>query len=444
MPDILDLAQLAVRSAISAGAEWADAAVVSGRSVGVIVENSSIQECEVVRDYGLGVRAFWRGGIGSATSTALDETVAREVGAQAAAMARATHEDPSFVSLPQPAPWQDVPGRWDDAVAGLPAERVVEWCRAGIAEARAIAPEVALSGGANMDTGEKAIASSTGVAVHLRGTEVGISFFAVVAHGDDVGSYFEYDVARRMSDFEPTGVGAKATREALRYLGARQIATARLPLVLAPMAGGGLVGAALGAANAESVQRRRSFMAGKEGHAIAAPCLHVREEPFVPGGLASTGVDGEGVPKVARALIDRGVLTTYLHNSYTANKQQVPNTAHATRGGGAGVGIGLSNLQIEPGTKTEAELIAEIDEGLYISYGELQPDPASGDVSATVDFGFKIEHGALAYPVATTMIGSDVFELLSHIDAVSRDFREEPGMIVPSLRIDGVMVIGGE
>ena len=444
MPDILDIAQLAVRSAMDSGAEWADASALSGHSVSVMVENSSIRECEVVRDQGVGVRAFFRGGMGSASTTAIDEGAARKAGEQAAAMARATHGDPEFVCLPDPQPWEDVEGLWDDAVAGLPADKVVEWCQRGIEEAREVAPEVALSGGATLDCGEEAIASSTGVAISDRDTDVSISFSAVIVRGEDVGAYFEYDVARRLSDFEPEGIGRKATQEALRFLGAQQITTARLPLVLGPMAVSGLIASTIGAASAEGIQRKRSFMIGKEAEQIAASCLHVREEPFVPAGLASTAADGEGQLKVARALIDHGVLTTYLHNSYTANKAKTPTTAHATRdGSSAAVGIGFSNLQIDPGAKTEAELIAEIDDGLYVSLGGLQPDTATGDISATIDFGFKIEKGQLAYPVATTMVGSSAFEMLMNTDAVSSDYREEPGMIVPSLRIDAIMVVGG-
>ena len=60
-----------------------------------------------------------------------------------------------------------------------------------------------------------------------------------------------------------------------------------------------------------------------------------------------------------------------------------------------------------------------------------------------VDFGFKIEKGELAYPVKTTMIGSNVFEMLARLNAVSSDYRQEPGSIMPSLRFDDIMVAGG-
>jgi len=444
MPDLLDIAQAAVQAAMSSGAEWADAAVTSGRSVGVMVENSSLTECEVVRDCGIGVRAFHRGGMGSSTTTMLDEASARQTGEQSAAMAKATHGDPDFVALPAPAKFDEVPGRWDDAVAGLPADQVVQWCQMAIEEAKDVAGDVALSGGAGLDCTQRALASSTGVAVASRGTNVSASFFAVVARQDDVGSYFEYDAARQLTQFEPEGIGRKATLEALRFMGARHIESGRMAILLGPMAVCSMLSATISAANAEGVQRNRSFMIGKEGLSIAAEGLTVREEPFVPAGLSSAAVDGEGVPKKARALIDHGVLTTYLHNSYTANKAKVENTAHAVRGGSSpSVSIGTANLQVDRGGLTEAELIAQIDDGLYISYGGLEPDSSTGDVSATVDFGFRIQNGELVYPVKTTMIGSNIFELLQAIDAVSSDYREEPGIIVPSLRIGDVMVIGG-
>jgi len=212
-----------------------------------------------------------------------------------------------------------------------------------------------------------------------------------------VGSYFEYDVARRLEDFEPVGVAGQATEQAGNFLGARHIKTTRLPVVMGPLSADGFLTAPIEAADAESIQRERTFMVGKGGEQIGSKTITVIEDPFVPAGVSSQGWDAEGVPKQKRALIDAGVLTTYLHNSYTANKAGVDNTAHAARGGySPSVGISASNLLIEPGQLTEAELIAEIDEGLYINAAQVQPDAASGDLSVTVDFGFKIERGQLA------------------------------------------------
>lgn len=441
MSDLLIVAQKAVDAAMSAGADFADAWCSEYREVGVGVENTSLRECEVQRSYSISVRAYSRGGMGLSYAETHNMADVIDCGRLAADLARIADPDLDFVALPEPAAIPaPVDGLFDDKVAGLSVRDVVAWCTSAIEEAREIAPEVRLEGGADLTVGASAIASSTGIGLSREGTSAEISFQSIVFEGNDIGVYFEYDTARRLADFVPAGVAAKATSEARKYFGGRSIGTRRLPIVLGPMAASGLLFSTIQAANAESVQRDRSFLSGKEGRKIASELLTIRECPFVPGGISSQIYDGEGTPKTERDLISSGILTSYLHNSYTANKAKVANTGHGSRGGSGKIGISFANPQVACGTRTLAELIADIDEGLYVDYGGLQPEMASGDISATVDFGFKIENGKLAYPVSTTMIGSDAFELLGKIDAVSSDYREEPGMIVPSLRILDIQV----
>jgi PmbA protein len=443
MPSILELAQHAVAAAMKAGADFADAYCGVVRHADVAMDNSSVLDCHVIRDYGIGVRAFHHGGMGSSTVQSLEPDEVARCGEEAATIAKIAHPDPDFVSLPDPSEAPEIDGLFDEQVAGLPAEAVVQWCKEAIAEALDVSPEARVSGGAGFSVGEGAIASSTGIALTRPGTQVEISVEATIQRGDEVGFYFDYDIARRMADFAPVGVGAKACREALRFLGARPVETLRTSLVLGPLAVAEMLGAVIGAASADHIQRSRSFLIGKEGARIASDCLTIREVPFWPAGISSTSHDGEGVAKQELTLLDRGVLTTYLHNSYTAHKAGVPNNAHATRGGyGGAVGIGVANLQITPGARPEADLIADLQDGLYISFAALTPNPTSGEVSATIDFGFRIIGGEIAYPVKTAMVGSDAFTLLGAIDAVSSDYREEPGMIVPSLRLHGIQVAG--
>lgn len=443
MGRLLDAAQKAVSSATAAGADFVDAFCSETKEIEIDVENNSIHDCQVIRDYGVGVRAFCSGGMGISSAQSLDPEACAECGRRAVRLARAAQPDPDFVALPGVGQKQDVQQLFDDTLAGLPAETVVQWCADAIEEAQAEYGDVRLEGGASLIAGTSALASSTGIAIERAGTLVNIGFQAIVISDGDVGIYFEYDAARRMEDFVPRGVAEKATRQAREYLGARSIDTGRMTLVLGPLTVSGMLGSVVGAASAESVQRNRSFLGGREGEQIASDLLTIRECPFVPAGLGSQPYDGEGVPKVERNLIDRGVLTTYLHNSYTANKAGVDNTAHASRSGySGGVGISTANLQVETGDRPEAELISEIDEGLYIAYAGLRPDTASGDISATVDFGFKIEDGERAYPVSTTMIGTTAMQMLSNIEAVSSDYREEPGIIAPSLRIRDIQVAG--
>ncbi len=441
MSELLGLAQTAVEAAQAAGADFSDAYCSDGTEVSVEVEKSSINYCSTIRDQGLSVRAYVDGGQGFATVQQLTAESARETAERAVAMARAAHPDPDFVRLPDPTEAAPVPELFDEEMAGLDAGAFVDWCLRGIDEAMTVADDAIVQGGAGASWGDSALASSTGVAVSKRGSSAGLSFFVIIPRGDDIGTFFEQDMARRMEDLEIEGVAEKAAEEALRQLGSQPVPTARVPIVLAPLTTMGLVGSVVGAASAESVQRNRSWLAGSEGEQVAGDVLTVREEPLVPAGLRSSEYDGEGVAREPRALIDAGVLTTYLHNSYTAFKAGVEPTGHASRSGySSSVGISPSNLQIQPGEKTEAELISEIDDGIFVAYAGLSPNSVTGEVSTTLDFGFRIEDGECTTPISTTLIGSTGEELLGNIDAVSSDYREEPGLILPSLRISDVQI----
>ena len=271
-----------------------------------------------------------------------------------------------------------------------------------------------------------------------------VEVFSIVREGDDVGSFYDFTRARRLGDLKPHAELARsATGRAVSFLGARPVASGDMPVVLGPLAAFSFLHSVVGAADAESVQRGRSFLAGKKDARIADEQLEIVEDPLCPAGLSSCACDAEGTPHARRALIQNGVLTGYLHNAVTASRGREPLTGHAERAGYMdSVGIGVTNLKIRPGSVKENDLISSIKKGLYVVMGSLSPNPVNGVVSGTVDYGFAIENGALGRPVASVMIGGDVFELLNRIDAVSSDFREEPGNVMPALRIGKARVAG--
>jgi PmbA protein len=213
-----------------------------------------------------------------------------------------------------------------------------------------------------------------------------------------------------------------------------------MTLVLGPLAAHGLLGAVVGAANAESVQRRRSYLVGKLGRRIASERLSIADDPLVARGMRSGAHDGEGTPCRRLAVVEGGVLASLLHNAYTAGKAGTKSTGHGTHSGS----IRPTNLLPALGQKTAAELLAEVEEGIYLEAGEIRPDPASGDISASIDFGFYVKDGSIQYPVESAMLGANVFDLLGGLDAVSSDARREPGAVMPTLRIRDVQIAGSE
>jgi len=92
--------------------------------------------------------------------------------------------------------------------------------------------------------------------------------------------------------------------------------------------------------NGDSVYRGASFLAGKLGHKIAGDNVTIIDDGTVPGGFGTSPFDGEGVPTRRTVVIEKGVLSSYLLNTYTAKKLGLKTTGNASRGLAGTPGIG--------------------------------------------------------------------------------------------------------
>ena len=439
--DLIDVAEAAMKAAQAAGADWTDAVASWGHSFGVNFERNTIRETEADRGGGVGVRAFVNGGMGIATVNRLDHASAVEVGQAAAELARAASPDPDFNALPEPQQLPPEPECFDERVAGMPAARLVELCGELIQRTVAQRDGVYAAGGAGAQASQWAMVSCTGIAVTRRTASIGVGLQVSVWEDDRAASYFDGIGARRLEDFKWEDIPAEVVDRAAQLLDERPLPTGLYDIVLDFVPAHHWLAGIIHRCNAEDIQRGRSFMAGKEGEAIAPELLTVTEDPFIPWGAASAAFDGEGVPTRRRNLIDRGVLTTYLHNSYTAGKAGVEPTGHASRSGfNPHVSIGTSNLLVQPGERPLNELIGDIERGIFIVMGGPSPNPITGQVSETIDGGFLIQNGEIQHAVKGAMLTGDIFAILGNIDAVSSDYRERAGAIMPAVRIRQVQV----
>jgi len=436
----LDLCQNCVRRAVALGAEWCDVSAGAVRDISVTIEKTGIKTADAGQGEDVAIRCFVRGGMGYAAATGRERRDVDAAVERAVALAKEATPDPDFKCLPPPEPAAEVEGLFDDAVAGLSVQEVVRIAVANIEAARAMEPEVNLSGHVGLSVGQGALASSTGVALATRGTEIDADIEALVKRGSDSGFFYDFDFGRFLADTQLQAVSRSAIEGARRFLGARRIGSGRMTLVLGPLASAGLLGGIVGAANAESIQRGRSYLCGKVGERIAGEHLTIVDNGLIPRGARSGAHDGEGTRRRPLTIVDRGRLASLLHNSYTAGKACTESTGHGTHSGG----IAPTNLRPALGPKTAAEILREVKEGIYLESGEIRPDPASGDISASIDFGFYVKDGQIVHPVESAMIGGNVLDLLPRLDAVSSDAREEPGILMPTLRIQDVQIAGTE
>jgi PmbA protein len=457
-PDLtnLDLESLAadvVALAVKAGASDAEVVAREGDEFSVNVRMGQVETLKESGSRGLGLRVFL--GTRSASTSTSDLTAEgiRQLVEGALALAKVTEEDP-FTGLPERAEFGSLAGDlhlYDEDVYSLPGPERIEWARRAEAAALAADPRITNSDGGSFDaaTGRKVLANSRGFVGSYRASYAGVSAAPLA---QDTNGTMQRDgwwsSARRLKDLEsPEAIGKEAARRTLRRLGARRVATQRVPIVFAPEVAQSLIGSVFEAASGDSIWRSASFLAGRLGEQIAAPGLTIIDDntmllPSGMGGFGTSPFDGEGLPSLRTVVIENGVLSNYLLNTYTARKLGMKSTHNASRGLAGTPGIGCGNLYLEPGTQTPEEILAGVTAGLYVTglmgFGV---NVVTGDYSRGAT-GLWIENGQLTHAVEEVTIAGNLAEMLRNVTAIGNDLEFRGAVASPTVRIDGMTIAG--
>ncbi len=438
MSEYSELARKICHIVMQKGAHFADVEIVDRRNLHLEVEKNGVHYSRESIEAAVSVRAIINGATGVSRVSGVNIEEAKAAASRAVEIARLAHPDPDFVTLPSPSNYPSIPGLYDEKLARMSAEELISLYLKEVDGALSVQPEALVNGAIRLEISENVLVNSLGVENQSPNTYVGCHIACVVKNGEYVGAFDDYDVARILDDFNPQGLGVRTCTEAMKYRDARSIRNACLPVILGPLATKYLFWAVGLGAGAEKIQRKRSFLSDKKGQRIAPPFLSLRDDAYIPGGISSGACDGEGALRKKVTIIDHGIFVGHLHSTYTAHKAKEDNTGHGSRFGGTYPTNIVPNL----GDITEAEMIADTQEGIYVNSCFLFPNMVTGDISATIDYGYKIEKGVLVYPLKNTMMGIHILELLQKIDAISSDYREEPGQIMPTVRIQNVKVAG--
>jgi PmbA protein len=442
--DALTLLTDLIAKAKAAGAHAADAVLVDSSSLSVAYRLGNPEKVERSESGDIGLRLFIgkRQAIVSSvdrSSLALDELVERAV-----AMARIVPEDP-FCGLADPEQLaRDVP-HLDICDPAEPApEALVDQARRAEDAARAV-PGVTNSEGAEAGWGRSrvALAASNGFAhcYDVSSSQIAVSVLAGDAQGGMERDY-DYSAAVYFADLEePEAVGHSAGHRAVRRLGARKAKTARVPVVYDPRVSRGILGHLASAINGPAITRGTSFLKDCLGKLVLPPGMNIIDDPHRPRGLRSKPYDGEGLPNRRQAIVEDGVLTTWILDLRSARQLSMASTGHAARGTGGPPSPATTNLWLEPGPVTVAEMISDIPSGFYVTelFG-MGINGVTGDYSRGAS-GFWIDGGELVHPVNEVTVAGNLKDMLRHLTAAN-DLVFRYGVDAPTLRIDGMTVAG--
>jgi PmbA protein len=439
----LDLLHALLARARAAGAERADAILVARTSLSVERRLGNTETLERSESRDLGLRVFCGAKSAIVSAGHADPAHFATLAERAVAMARVVPDDPYADLCDDAAPPADATSL-DLVDAAEPAVEVLI-SRAEAAEAAALAvPGVTNSegGSAGFGRSEVYLATSAGFAGAYTRTGHSVSASVLAGEGTAMQRDYDYHSAVHLSDLDdPAAIGHSAGERAVARLNPTRPKTGRMPVLYDPRVSSSLVGHLSSAINGASVARGTTFLKDRMGAKLFRDGVFIHDDPRRVRGSRSGTFDGEGVPTTPRALIEDGVLTTWLLDSRSARQLGLRTTGHASRGTGGPPGPSATNLYLAAGALTPADLMSDIAEGIYITeLIGMGINGMTGDYSRGAA-GFMIRGGALAEPVAEITVASNLLDMFAAM-IPANDLAFRRGTDAPTVRVDGMTVAG--
>lgn len=437
LPDRTALEESAARAltaARNAGADGAEVHVGAGRALTVSVRMGEVESVQFQRDRDLGLTVYVGQRSGSASTTDLSDAGIREAAEAAAAIARASGEDPcsglpEADQLAREFPDLDLFYPWP-----MTAEDALELARSCEAAGLAVDTRIKGSEGASVDTRQNrgVLANSLGFSGYRESSEHSLGC-AVIA-SDDAGMQqgYWYDSRRAPDDLMAAqDIGRRAGERAVAHLGAKKLTTRRVPVLFAAEVARSLFGSFCAAISGGALYRRSSFLLDQIGETIFAPAIQLRQRPFLQRAAASAAYDSEGVATCDRELVVDGVLQGYLLGSYSARKLGLRSTGNAG---------GVFNLVVDSTAGDFDALLREMGTGVLVT--DLMGQGANlitGDYSRGAA-GFWVENGVIVHPVQEITLAGTLPEMFRGIRAVGSDVDVRGGVRCGSVLIDALTV----
>ncbi len=374
---------------------------------------------------GIGIRVIRDGRTGFAYAGTLDPGAIAEVLAEARDnLSFGTRDE--WAGLAEPDGVDVVPQElWSEALASYGTDKKIEITKELERLTLSIDPRVRVDDANYADVMvESAVSSTTGIRRSGRENGCYVSVSTMADDGDETQTGFGFGVGRSPDQFDLEKAARDAADRATRLLGATKPNSRRVSVVFDPYVTAMLLGVISSTLNGEAVAKGRSLFKDRVGEVVASPLFTLVDDPTNPLAYTATDLDGEGLAARRNHLISDGVLNGFVHNSYSARRVGAKSTGNAVRGGFKGTpGVGCLALQLLPGTRDQAALVADVEDGVLVQTVQglhSGVNPISGDFSVGAS-GLTITNGQLGAPVREFTIASTLQRMLLDVVEVGAD-----------------------
>jgi len=441
--DVLSVIQPLIQTAEKEGADEAELYALNRSEKTVNFETSALKSASSSRVQGVGIRVLVNKSLGFASANSFEKNRIIEALQDAILIAKTTPSmDHYFLSKPQKI--KSVKDLYSEDTAHLSMDEIIDNGKVILKHISDFDSRVSVeSGKLYSRVDEYAIATSTGIEAAEKKTALSWQVLGWAVDESDIGSFeFEVDSVVSTSDLD-LETGAKMfSQNALRNLGAKKSDAFKGVAIFAPYAAYDLFEMLITSAKATAIQAGSSFLQDKLGERIAVPDLTVTDDGSSPNNVSSSSFDREGIPGGPLNILESGVFKGVLHNTFTANKDGLTSTGHASGGFRSAPDIGATNIEIHKGKTSLDQLLSEVNRGIYIQRVSMSPGFTSGDFSAVMKGGQLIENGELTTILKEMTVTGNLFDALQNITGISKEQKSlrvpSQSRLIPYIRIDNL------
>lgn len=290
------------------------------------------------------------------------------------------------------------------------------------------------------------IANSKGLDLHKKEAYTVLAVGLLAAEMKDKKSAYEVEVIHDLSKFDSQKYIDKLVEKTVSQLNAASVKSGSYNVIFKNEVFASLLSALASIFNGERAHKGLSPLAGKCDMLIFDEKITIVDDPLLKDGYASSPFDDEGVASYKKAVVEKGVLKTYLHSLKSAELMQTASTGNGYKAGYAsGVSVHPTNFYIEAGDDSYDDLIKEMDHGIIIT--ELNGlhaglNPISTDFSLQSS-GYLVENGEIVKPVNLFTTAANFLEMMKHVEGIGNDLKFNlSGVGSPSIYFKDIAISG--
>lgn len=449
MNDYRNLAADLVAALKKQGADSCDVYIVTNARFNTTLRVGKIEKLEQSTSKGLGLRVIKNKATALTFTTDFNDRAVKDLVRETMDIVKVSSSDQYSGLAPREflGVYEGKLLMFDESLAGITPERKIELVREAEEVGMKFDKRITNSNSARWSDSRSQItmSNSEGFTGQYRTTSASMSLGLVAEQNGVKQTDGWYTFNRFFNKLDsPKWLGEEAARRTVRRLGGKKIKSQIVPIVLPPEVSSELVDSIFYAAAGDSIYRKSSFFVGRAGEQVSSPLVTIVDDATLMDGPASRPFDAEGVKSSQVTVVEKGVLKTYVCDSYSARRLNLKPTGNAVRGYQGLPGVGSTNLFMKPGTSDPREILKSVKNGLYVTeLNGMGFNSVTGDMSRGA-VGFWIENGEITYPVQEITLAGNVLKMLKNITMVGNDLNFKLGSTAAPTLLISEATIGGE